>query len=758
MIKKLVILSVFFQSILLTSVFSQEYSDDVLIGEWNAYLSFSDCIDVVKVKNITYGLSNGGVFTHDQYSGEIKIFAPINGIKSLHPTKIFHDKYRGLIFTGSEEGFVNFFNNPEEISTYTDIERNTTYNNKKIFDFTSDEKYVYIASEFGIIVMDVAKNETKYSFLKIGNNTTGAPVYDIEILNDTIYAATDNGLFFAKLIPQLLSNPDSWQRDSTLSSSICKHILFATNTLFAQVSDSIYKKNGNSWQALDANLQNNGIQFVTGNEFYFGIGFTDTVAVIDQNNIVQKIPMGVTMNNGFIDENKMLIVAKNLEALKFYSFSSSQYNYLIPNSPSTNFNASIAILNDEIYICPNGLNTNGSCQAISFGLNYFSKENTWQNLHPNNYASGFNAVYLNTDNTAYVAVCYAGLFELKNGKLIAQYDHTNTGSNGLKGALSDNDLRINDLDMDENGNLWMTAAFSTNSIIVKTPNNQWFSYPPKLISTKVKKILADKEGNIWVAHYNNGVLIFNPQNTLDNTGDDLYQHINKVIRIDDEKSIQVNDMALDEDGAVWLATNVGISVAYTPSAVYSNGANALTQPIYDKRYLLEYQNCQTIAVDGANRKWIGTNAGLFLFSEDGTSQIFHFTKENSPLTSDNITSIEIDPNTGEVVIGTDEGVFSYKSDAIKGLEDNCELKIFPNPYYTNIAEPVVIKGVTSDAIIKITTISGYLVKEISNLGGQAIWDGTDVRGNKVASGVYFAMVTNKNGEVKCIDKIAVLKK
>ena len=167
-----------------------------------------------------------------------------------------------------------------------------------------------------------------------------------------------------------------------------------------------------------------------------------------------------------------------------------------------------------------------------------------------------------------------------------------------------------------------------------------------------------------------------------------------------------------------------------------------------------------IAVDGANRKWIGTNGhGVYLISADNLSQLQHFTAENSPLLSNNIESIAINPNTGEVFMGTIAGLCSYQSDATEAndMADVNKVHAYPKrdtPSYTGV---ITVRGLSFNADVKITTTNGALVAQGRSNGGTFIWDGTNLNGQPVASGMYFVLSATEDGQSGVVTKIAVIR-
>ena len=174
--------------------------------------------------------------------------------------------------------------------------------------------------------------------------------------------------------------------------------------------------------------------------------------------------------------------------------------------------------------------------------------------------------------------------------------------------------------------------------------------------------------------------------------------------------------------------------------------------------LLETEVVGAIAVDGANRKWRGTQAsGAFLVSQDGTRELAHFTAENSPLPSNNITAITIDGITGEVFFATDQGIISYRGEATDGVREATCASVFPNPVRESYQGPVAITGLAADSDVRITDIAGNLVYKTTSLGGQAIWPATDLAGQRVSTGVYLGMAADPTGATTCNTKVLVVR-
>ncbi|MGK0389384.1 MAG: hypothetical protein ACI94Y_002124, partial [Maribacter sp.] len=210
----------------------------------------------------------------------------------------------------------------------------------------------------------------------------------------------------------------------------------------------------------------------------------------------------------------------------------------------------------------------------------------------------------------------------------------------------------------------------------------------------------------------------------------------------------VHDITLDLDGDMWAGTEEGIIIFECGGNVFDSSCQG-TKRIVERddgnnAYLLESESVRCIAVDGANRKWCGTTNGVFLISEDGLEEIYHFTKDNSPLFNNIINDIVINERTGEVYIGTNSGIITYQGDAtVGGVVHDAEVFAFPNPVRPDYKGPIAIRGLPQNANVKITDVSGTLIYETTANGGQAIWDGRDYNGREASSGVYLVFSVNK---------------
>ena len=225
-------------------------------------------------------------------------------------------------------------------------------------------------------------------------------------------------------------------------------------------------------------------------------------------------------------------------------------------------------------------------------------------------------------------------------------------------------------------------------------------------------------------------------------------------------------MAEDKNGDLWVGTN--IAPLLLEQAKFNESDPEFIQVKVPRNdgtnyadYLLNGVNISGIAIDGGNRKWFATKGnGAYLISADNLTQLQHFTSQNSMLLSDNIESIAINDQTGEVFFGTDKGLCSYMSDATAINEEMTKDNVwaYPNPVRPDYTGLITITGLNYDTDVKIVTANGTLVAEGRSNGGTFTWDGCDQHnGKRVASGVYMVLAATAEGNKGTVCKIAIVR-
>jgi hypothetical protein len=343
---------------------------------------------------------------------------------------------------------------------------------------------------------------------------------------------------------------------------------------------------------------------------------------------------------------------------------------------------------------------------------------------------------------------------------VALFNTTNS-SGVLKGVGGNaSDLRTGGITFDENGILWGVQSLVNTPLYSINQEGDFTAYSlsPGADGVALKDIVT-KDGMIFIQSRTNGIYGYKDEN-----GIGIKRKITSGIGSGNLPSDKILSLAFDHDGELWIGTDEGLVVLYSPDNVFDGSGNRDARPILFEeegvvQKLLGENPVSAIHVDGGNQKWLGTRgAGLFLVSPDGLQTIHQFTAENSPLLSNTILSVATDPNTGELIIATDAGLIGFRGIATPGyVGTNPELVVYPNPIRPGYTGPLFIQGNTGDARIKITDVSGALVNDLQAAGGQAQWDGNKIDGSAVASGVYLIYATDDLGEITAQGKVLIVR-
>ncbi len=379
-------------------------------------------------------------------------------------------------------------------------------------------------------------------------------------------------------------------------------------------------------------------------------------------------------------------------------------------------------------------------------------------------------------NHYFVTTGRNGIFEYNGDRIIKQYTQGNSKMESCSSSKSYDHVRCDAGIMDDQGNFYVANNSVDTAIWCRKASGEWipFYYTPISKARWFEKSLIDTKGRLWVAqrsadsNVDAGFLCMDFNGTLDMTRDDVYTYRTSFIN-EDGTAFTFHSaycLAQDHDGRIWMGTDEGLVVVDNPDD-WANSDFLITQVKVPRNdgtnyadYLLNGAAVTAIAIDGANRKWIGTQGdGVYLISADGITTIYHFLSSNSPLISDNIWNIACHPKNGEVFIGTDIGLMSYHSDASETEEslsrDN--LRVYPNPVRPDYSGPVVLDGLVYDSDVKVVSTSGHTVAAGTSIGGTFTWDGRGPSGERVGSGIYYFMVSSPDGKQSVVAKVAVVR-
>jgi hypothetical protein len=546
--------------------------------------------------------------------------------------------------------------------------------------------------------------------------------------------------------------------------------IFVNKKLANFVTDTIYTYANGSWASWPQN-QYNPVMHLAANDTYLVVAYNQFTKVFNGSlEMVSYITDSPYPQTGMADKDGLAWIGDTYLGLLSYNLTTTAVNHITLSGPLTSLAFSMTTSGDDLWIAPGG--HDGSFGPIYTRPQIYHFNNAdWTNYEPFN-SSVMNpthdvvciAIDPNNPKHVFAGTYGSGLLELNNDAVIRRFTYGNsTLRNHIKSDTAD--IRVGGVAYDSKGNLWVVTSHNSSCLSMRK-GDQWTGYNVAAANDNdLGFMIIDKHDQKWIQmRYgtlnSNSIMVFTDNGTPDNPADDQAKLLNSSAGSGNIPGTTVLTMAEDKKGEIWVGTEKGVGVFYSPENVFS-GQNFDAQQILvtqglNVQYLLENETVTAIAVDGANQKWIGTDrGGVFLFSEDGTKQIYHFTAENSPLLSDRISCIAINAN-GDVFFATDKGVVSFRASATPGGETNENVYAFPNPVKQDYDGYIAVKGLVNNAQVRFTDVNGVLVYSTRAEGGQAVWDGKNFDGKKARTGVYLVYAANDDGTEKVVTKILIV--
>ena len=756
--------------------------DNFSIGTWRDHLPYSKINELATLDNIVYGSTPYSLVEFNLNTNEITKYSTINGLSETGISGIVANESQNTLVIAYESSNIDLIRD-DNIINFSAILNSNIIGDKSIYELYSKDRFVYVCTGFGIVVIDLNKKEVKDTYI-IGDNNTQVPVIDIHIDNDSIYALTTLDIKSAPLSSNFLSDANSWQTINT-PIEFTNLESFSEGLLAYGEQNIVYNYYNGSWDTLicdtSQNIRNlryadNQLMIATNNS-YLTIYSTDIQdsLYLDTINLIWTYDgeFGVLANDVqkvrdfyWIADDK-----KGLQRLWSNWISSS----IINNGPFRNDAFHLSSGNGKLYVSSgttDGTNWNKTYNwhgvyeydneswnmynQITDSTMFYNRDTVsdliWSTPHPTNkgefFASSFGG----------------GLLHFQNGQLKNRFSYYNSS---LQTRIGDprNLVFVAGTDFDIEGNLWVSNPFTDSPLSVMNKNGEWKSfYCGSLVTNNLctDLVVDNQYGYIWMVVKGVGILVYDYNQTPMDETDDQYKIIGTASGTGSLPSSFVNCLSIDNDGEIWIGTEKGPVVMYSSYPIF-NDVSYDTQRILIElngtlQNLLENESINDIVVDGANRKWIATNGGgLFLMSEDGTETIFSFSTLNSPLFTNAIKSLSIDNESGELYIATELGILGYRSSSTLANETFGKLEVFPNPVQPDYFGNIGIKGMMNNSEVKITNSNGILIKTIFSNGGQAVWDGKDSFNNNVSSGVYYIFSSSEDGFSKAKTKVLVIR-
>lgn len=751
----------------ITSNFAIAQNAVAPIGNWREHLPYQHCIQVLSANKI-YTATDDAVFSVS--NNEISRYTKITGLNDMGISSIAWDSLTAQLVIAYTNSNVDILKG-EIVKNLGDIKRSTISANKTINQIFCNNGIAYLSAGLGIIVADLSKYEIKDTWY-LGNNGSQIKVNGFNKDAQFFYAATDEGLKKANQLATNLSSPNAWQNlsgNAGLTNGACTNIVSIKDKMVVQKNDSLFIQNNASWSVLysDANWPIISINS-NGNELTISQrkndGSSRVIIMDDKGSIIQSFakPGVISFPKNAIKVGADIWVADYFGGLVLCN---NNYEQFIPNGPLGKSSGEMIFQNNDLFVAAGSVNDAWNYQYNRDGI-FDYKNDLW------NYQGYYNRPQLDSV-LDFITVAadpengsiWAGSF---GGGLVNFADNTTIiykqKNSTLQPTIGDpGSYRVSGLAFDQNKNLWISNYGAAKNLQVRKNDGIWLGIqiPFSLNENAVSQLLVDDANQLFiVSPKGNGLICYNPGNNINALTDDKWKNYLAGGGLGNLPSNNVLCIAKDKNGFIWVGTDKGIGIIQCSSEIFTgNGCEAILPIVQQDRFaglLFHDETVQCIAVDGANRKWVGTKNGIWLISADGDKIIYQFNTENSPLLHNDVKKLAINPITGEVFIATANGICSFRSTATEATETAQSVLVFPNPVPPSYQGTIAIRGLTNNALVKIAELNGTLVYQTRSLGGQAIWDGHNYKGQKVASGVYLVIVRDEAGQEKLMTKIVMI--
>lgn len=743
----------------------------VSVGSWRDHLPYNSGVYITEANDRIYCATRGGALFYYDLSNNTYNENRISKANMLNDLGIsaikYSATYQTLIIAYNNANIDLLFGNKTVINI-SDIKNKQLYGNKSINDILLVNQYAYLSTAFGVVVLDLEKKELKEQYY-FEENAKQIYVYKVITDGSTLYAATDKGIYSAPLNGSNLMDFSNWQPITNIpfSTMAFSSICFFNGKLYAAYSnpsgiDRLYVNNGGSWTEINASRYTKIYHLEPA---YNYMVVTDAM-ILDVYNSEEEIIQSLTDTydrfvHAVIDKNLTVWIAEYYMGLVRLFLNGETERYT-PNSPAGSFVADISSAGEDVWVA------GGSKEIVyNYGLGdgVFSLINDrWTNFPDIRNIFTIKASP-NDPGRVFAGSIGKGLLEFKNNNFVRLYNQTNGSIRSIMN-LGDEFVRVLGMDFDPDDNLWFTVSQTKDPLYVLdtegTIHNIAFNTNIFSSEERVFDVLVTNSRHKWIigTRAYNGLYAFDDAGTWNISTDDRQKYF-EIENQDYKKLGAPLSIAKDLEGNIWVGTAEGPVVYYSPDAVFDTEPFLGHQIILSRNdqtgladYMLGTEAIMSIAVDGSNRKWFGTaSSGAYLMSADGTKEILHFTADNSPLLSNYVLAINVNPSSGEVFFGTDKGIISYRGDASIANDDFTNVYVFPNPVRENYRGVITITGLVMNTIVKITDISGNLLYETKSNGGQATWNGKNFSGRRPQTGVYLVFLSNKDGSKTHITKL-----
>lgn len=767
------------------------------VGNWQIYSSMGDPVKVIDTGDRVYYVSGISLFCFDKETEEMESYNKNNLLNDIDVANIYYNYDKNYLVVVYANSNIDILYDNGKVYNIPDIKNAIMTSSKAVNDVKFYGNRIYLATDFGIVVLNDEKYEVSESY------NYGEKINKIGASSKYWFLISDESVCYIESTATKYSL-SNWKVLDSVDGNIMYEMLSFNDKYL------LYSKGGivHFYDITQDNLSllgtlSMGVRYIDRYYDSFVLRGLVFVAFCKPDIVNGQIQIENVFNFGDQSEYLTDVVTSSYEkdqsiwalgeyGLCHFKMENNQVTMLkepfMPNVLNVANPWNLVINDNKLYVSNSGPRRGTEEQYEKTRMSVLD-QNNWTAIdfgelplvnykHAASLYSSYKMAFAPDDpNTFYIGTWFEGIYKFMNFECVGHY----TTENSPFTKYMDWALSVPVVTFDQEGNLWVAhtgdvgvcmlpkskLSISTDQLKV----SDWYQFKySDIVNNKYAKLLIPEQSTPkWVIYgdWPGWVFAFDDKGTYNTTADDRTRKLVSFIDQDNKTFTPnyYNCIAEDHNGQIWIGTSSGPIVITNPDNVFSDNFRCTRIKIArndgtdNADYLLQNINITDIFIDGANRKWIGTReSGLYVVSADGSEVLEHFTTENSKLPSDFVTEVVVDPVTGIAYVGTTSGLAAYRSDAVQGNEDYSSVYAFPNPVRPDYEGWISVTGLMDNSLVKITDTAGNLFFQGYSNGGQISWDGRDRNGKRVKTGVYlvFASSSASGSQSGVVTKILVV--
>lgn len=765
------------------------------VGSWRKHGVFGNSFTrVIETARNVFFLADGWLYEYDKENQESNSISESGDLNDVSIKDIYYNPEKKYLFVAYVNGNIDIIKEDGITINMPDIYVSSVSSTKNINDVTFSVSGAFVATDFGYVHIDDNKFEVRESriYNKAIKSLCEVGDYLVISTSDRIYLE-EKGKHYGSLEELTMTSFNQGGRVRPVDDTT---FLFENSWLYlfsVKTADVSVKRLLSSTSVKNLERNEKGYMF---SDVKGLLSYLDSAATL-----LSTMQLPESMRNSRLSSYNSdgTLWELNENGIRNISFDDAGaetilMDYFRPNASSVDVPYYLVFNTEQekLYVMNSG-STRFISGYLRLGALSSYDGSTWTELMPD-YAPTLNSSNDNKkinapyslvfdpedSNTYYIGSWFEGVYKVTDGKVVAKYDWTNSPLKKVEVSSTFHTCTTPCLMFDNNKNLWVLQGGNdatplavlprAKQSLSSTDSSDWLTPSVKGVSGEFRshmfftsKGVKLQTKGIYDAPL---VMFYDDENPASSN---IQSKVFTTLTDQDGKEYAwdyINCFAEDKNGKVWMGTDNGV-VEYYPQNAFAGSTftiNHIKVPRNDGTnladYLLDNTEVTCIAVDGSNRKWLGTaTSGILLVSEDGSEILEQFTTDNSPLLSNRIISVCCNPLNNKVYVGTEKGLMEYSSDSEPPAESYSEIYAYPNPVRPEYTGEITIRGLMENSLVKIADSEGNVIKSIRSIGGMTTWDGCDNSGKPVKSGVYFILASQNENETSsgAVSKILIIR-